>query len=378
MGDNRITQLLTANALAAAIDEIVSSISELREIDAALATISKSSDRTRASLQKLGSESLDKAGRYGRSATDYLAAVQKMNRNGFNSKKGDALAEQSLLAQSAGNLPEELASKWILATDAAYQYEGEAKKINAVLDGVSSISQKNSLQMTDMASAMTLAGNSASQAGVAVGELSAIIGTSLAATQKEGDEIGSAWNSLIASLQDTSSDRIVDTLSRANASMTEMVNGSEKLRSPISILQDLSKTFNQLNESDPLRTDILTTIGGSENADVLGSFLTNYSQCETMLQNYAGSSGAAMASVQQSTDNWTGSLNRLSNTWTDTVGNIVGSDMTTGIINGLNEILSMVNQITGAIGPLATTGLGAGLFSGLKNVGRDKMYSLMF
>lgn len=378
MGDNRITQVLTTKAISSAIDEITSSISQLREIDAALATISKTSDRTKASLQELGSESLNMAGRYGRSATDYLAAVQKMNRNGFNAKKGDTLAEQSLLAQSAGNLPEELASKWILATDAAYRYEGEAKKINAVLDGVSSISQKNSLQMADMASAMTLAGNSASQAGVAVGELSAIIGTSLAATQKEGDEIGSAWNSLLASLQDTSSDRIVDTLSRANASMTEMVNGSEKLRNPISILQDLSKTFNQLNESNPLRTDILTTIGGSENADVLDAFLTNYSQYETMLQNYAASSGSAMASVQQSTDNWTGSLNRLSNTWTDTIGSIMDSDISEGMINGLNGILSMVNKITDTFGPLAAIGLGAGLFSGLNNVGRDKKYSLMF
>ena len=378
MGDNRITSLLTANALSTAVDEITASISELREIDAALAAISKTSDRTKASLQELGRESLDMAGKYGRNATDYLTAVQKMNQNGFHAKKGDSLAEQSLLAQSAGNLPEELASRWVLATDAAYQYEGEAKKINAVLDGVSSISQKNSIQMADMANAMTLAGNSASQAGVAVGELSAILGTSLAATQKEGDEIGSAWNSILASLQDTSSDRIVDTLSKANAFMTETKNGLEQLRSPLAILQDLAQTYNSLDNTNPLKSEIITTIGGSENADVLDAFLTNYSQYETMLQSYAGSSGAAMASVQQSTDNWTGSLNRLSNTWTDTVGSIVDSDMTTGMMNGLNGILSMVNQITDTFGPLATIGLGAGLFSGLKNVGRDKRYSLLF
>ena len=44
--------------------------------------------------------------------------------------------------------------------------------------------------------------------------------------------------------------------------MTEIVNGTEQLRSPIAILKDLAKTYNELDQKDPLRSEITRNIGG--------------------------------------------------------------------------------------------------------------------
>ena len=71
-----------------------------------------------------------------------------------------------------------------------------------------------------------------------------------------------------------------------------------------------------------------------------------------------------------------GSLNRLSNTWTDTVENVLNADDLTTIVDGLNGILNFVNSLTEKLGTLGTIGLGAGIFAGVKNVGRTKMYVL--
>ena len=46
-------------------------------------------------------------------------------------------------------------------------------------------------------------------------------------------------------------------------------------------------------------------------------------------------------------------------------------------INGLNGVLSVINNVTDALGPPGSIGLGAGLFAGLKNVGRTKMSVLI-
>ena len=67
------------------------------------------------------------------------------------------------------------------------------------------------------------------------------------------------------------------------------------------------------------------------------------------------------------------SLNRLANTWTDTIGNIVDPQTAVTAIDALNGLLSVINNITGALGPLATLGVGAGLFAGIKNAGKRRM-----
>lgn len=71
---------------------------------------------------------------------------------------------------------------------------------------------------------------------------------------------------------------------------------------------------------------------------------------------------------------WEGSLNRLKNTWTDTIENIANSDAIISIINGLNGIISGANKLTDTLGSLGTIGLGAGLLASFKNAGREKCY----
>ena len=86
-----------------------------------------------------------------------------------------------------------------------------------------------------------------------------------------------------------------------------------------------------------------------------------------------------MATEAENTANsWEGAMNRLNNTWTSTIGNIADSQAVTMIADSFNNILSIINNLTNSLGSLGTIGVAAGLFAGFKNVGRDKMYSLMF
>ena len=62
-------------------------------------------------------------------------------------------------------------------------------------------------------------------------------------------------------------------------------------------------------------------------------------------------------------------MNRLSNTWTDTIENIANSESLTNIVNGLNGILTSINNITKTLGGDGSILAGTALFAGLKNVG---------
>ena len=62
-------------------------------------------------------------------------------------------------------------------------------------------------------------------------------------------------------------------------------------------------------------------------------------------------------------------MNRLSNTWTDTIENIANSESLTNIVNGLNGILTSINNITKTLGGVGSILAGTALFAAFKNVG---------
>lgn len=354
------------------ISKTKDAISEIKELDNILTEISKTSDMTSQQLKQLGMDAYDAASKYGRTASDYLLGVQEMARSGFYGKKGSAMAEQSLLAQSAGDMTADLANNYILATNAAYKLNGESDKLNAVLDGQNSITNRNSVAMADMATAMSEAGTVASSYRVSIKDLSAMIGTIESVTKLGGSEVGNAIKAILINLQNVTSDKIVDTLDVANASMTEFVNGAEKLRNPIDILRDLAKTFNQLDEDDPLRAEILTNIGQKYHAAKLGALLQNMEMFDKMLVDYSEGTGSALEESNKSAENLTGTLNKLHNSWTEFVNGIIESEGLKIGVKLLNGLVEGATSLTSKLGSLGTIGLGAGLFAGFKNAGRVK------
>lgn len=353
------------------ISKTKDAISEIKELDNILTKISKTSDMTSQQLKQLGMDAYDAASKYGRTASDYLLGVQEMARSGFYGEKGFAMAEQSLLAQSAGDMTADLANNYILATNAAYKLNGESDKLNAVLDGQNSITNRNSVAMADMATAMSEAGTVASSYRVSIEDLSSMIGTIESVTKLGGSEVGNAIKAILINLQNVTSDKIVDTLDAANASMTEFVNGAEKLRNPIDILRDLAKTFNQLDEDDPLRAEILTNIGQKYHAAKLGALLQNMEMFDKMLVDYSEGTGSALEESNKSAENLTGTLNKLHNSWTEFVNNIINSDGLKVGVNLINKLVEGATSLTSTFGSLGTIGLGAGLFAGVKNIGKN-------
>lgn len=257
------TQWLSVSSLVmTGVSKTREAVNELIEMDNILTEISKTSDLTDKELKELGKSSFDRASDLGRTATDYLNTVTEMSRSGFYGEQGEAMAKQVLLAQTAGDLTNDLASKYVLATNAAYKFNGEASKLNEVIDGMNMVTNRNSVAMEDMAESMSAAGSVAATYRVDPAEFAAMTGTIEAVTKLGGSEVGTGIKSLLINLQNVNSSKITGTLKSAGAAMTEMVDGAESLRKPMDILRDLSKTFKTLDEDNPLRAEILTNIGG--------------------------------------------------------------------------------------------------------------------
>lgn len=351
-------------------NSIRTSISELKEMDSILTEISKVSEMTDSQLTQLGKDAFVYASKYGKKVTDYLQGVTEMNRSGFYGQQGVDLANLSVLAQAAGDMNADIANSYLLATNAAYEFKGSVEELNAVLDGQNMITNRHSVNMTDMAEATSKAASMASQTGVQVNELSAIIGTAVARTKQSGDIVGTALKSLFINLQDTSNSKIVDTFNQLGISQTEYINGSEKLKTPIELLKELANVYNALPDGSTLKADVLRNIGNKRQANVLAAILAGIDNgdYDSMLKDYSEGMGSAAKEAEKSANNWEGSLNKLSNSWTKFIGNFADSSQ---IITGVNSINSLVQALDGIVNvmtPLGTIATGVGIFEFFKNL----------
>lgn len=183
-------------------------------------------------------------------------------------------------------------------------------------------------------------------------DLSALIGTMESVTKLGGSEVGNGIKAILINLQNINSSKIVDTLDAANASMTEFINGTEKLRDPISILRDLAETFNQLDEDDALRAEILTNIGGKHQASKLAALLQNMELFDKMLVDYSEGAGSAMEEAMKSANNWSGKLNQVRNSWDSLVNSFTSKKAVLGGLTFFDKLIQGAESAVDTLGEI--------------------------
>lgn len=381
--ESGFSELISANTIVSnVISQTQEAITELKEVNTLLTDISKANDSlSKSELEQIGDNSFDVASKYGKSATDYLTSVQEALDNDY--QNAEEIAELSLAIQCAGDITSELANQYITATDQAYELNGSVSTLKETLDGANNITNQHTVSMTELAEGMSAVGSQAASSHMEVDETTAAIGTLIAVTDKSGSEMGNAFKGILMNLQQVTGEvedggdpidesslaKYEEACNKLGVSLTTVKNGAVTLKEPMQILKELSTEYAKLNDSDSKRTSLLNAVGGNDRADALNALLENYDLYEQMLQEYADGTGSMAADAEKTVNSWEGSLNRLSNTWTDTVGNIANSDAIIAITNCLNELLLILNKVTDFLGSFGTIGLGAGLVAGIKNIG---------
>ena len=372
--------------------KIRQAVTEIKELDNILTEISKTSDRTIQSLEKLGNSAFDTASKYGRTASDYLTGVQEMSRAGFNEQGSEQMAELSILAQSAGDMDTELANAYLIATNAAYKLNGSAEKLNDVLDRQNYVTNRNAVNLTELANATKIAGSQASTSSVGVDEMTAAVGTMIATTQEGGEVAGRAFKAIIMNLQQVSADadeigdggeaitsesltKYEKACEALGVSLKEVRDGAIKLRDPMQVLEELANSVSKEADGSIKIANLINAVGGKYRGNQLISLLNNWDTYKKMLSEYNSNeaAGSALEEANKSAENLTGRLNALSNSFAKLVNSFADSSTMKTFVNGLNGIISIVNTLIENFGTLQT--LIPIVFAGLsfKNIGVFKV-----
>lgn len=361
---------------------------ELQNVDTILTEISKTSDRTTESLKKLGDTSFATASKYGQKASDYLLGVQEMSRAGFGEKESEQMAELSTLAQSAGDMTAELANEYLIATNAGYKFGGSAEKLNAVLNSQNYITNRNALNMSELAEATKIVASQAAQSGIGIDEVTAAVGTMIATTQQGGEVAARSLKGILMNLQqvkgtaedigDGGEDITTESLTKyekacadLGVSLKEVKNGVLQLRDPMVILEELANAVSKEAEGSVKVANLINAVGGKYRGNQLSALLTNWNTYSKMLSEFNSNEavGSAFEEAMKSANSWEGKLNELSNSWTDFVNGIVNSDTAKGVIDFITNIIKDIDKLRDSIGTIPTLLSGIAAVGVFKNAG---------
>ena len=359
-----ISTYISANQIISLITrQIREAVDELKNVDNILTEISKTSDITSSRLKQLGADSFDTASKYGRKASDYLLGVQEFSRAGYAEEQAKAMAELSLKAQAAGDMSAEMANEYIIATGAAYELTENEKALNDVLDRQNYITNRNPVNMEKIASATKLVASQAHSAGVGIDEMTAALGTMSSVTQQSGEVAARAFKGILMNLQQVKADadeigdggeaitsesltKYEKATNALGVSLKEVKNGTLQLRKPMEILRDLSIAVSKESDNSIKVANLVSAVGGKYRGNQLLALLKNYEMYDKMLAEYNSTDAvnSAMEEAQKSADNWAGSMNKLQNSWTELVNQIVNSDEAIEVINLLNNQLQSITD----------------------------------
>lgn len=370
-----------------AINKFRQSLNNLKEMDTIFTEISKTTDMTSQKLQELADRSYSIASKYGVLAKNFSESLQEMSRAGFGDGAAEPLAELATLAQSAGALTSGLANDYLIASSAAYGYQGNVEKLNALLDSQNQVTNRNAVSMTELADATKVAANQLSNASITEQEMTALLGTGIATTKESGQVVGRAVKAIVMNLQQvkntdegletTAEDlgKVESCLDSLGIKMKETADGITRLRNPIAILSELSKVYNSLPEDSAERANIISDIGGKYRGNVLSSILSNWETYIKMMGDYENAAGSALREAEKSADSWEGRVAQLQNNWDSLIASITSKNAIKGGISFLDNTIQAFEKLTDAIGaiPVLLTTVNAGMSALNKNYGINQL-----
>lgn len=360
---SKFAQWYIVGALVSApVRALSDALAELKKVDAELVNIQKVMGATSDDMERLSDKAFEVGSSLGIAASDYLASVTKWAQAGYGSLS-DELGELSVKTQKVGDVQEETANQFLLSVDAAYKYKGNIQELTKVLDGANEISNNYATSVEKLAGGMGIVSSLAAQAGMKVEETMAAIGTITAVTQESGNSAARALRALILNIQGSTEiaideetgerwtedeiQQMAAALGDLNIATREYKDGVEQLRNPMEVIGELSQKYRDGLVSEVQLQEVVSALGGKVRSNQLQALISNYEMYEEMIDTYQNSVGSADQELDIYLNSWEAKANRLQNQWVEFIDSMKASEISKGLLDVGNALLTIANTDIG-------------------------------
>lgn len=354
-----IRYLAAYRTLEVVANNVREAFGEMKDVNTALISVRKTTGMSESDIEKIRKQSYGVAVEYGRTASEYLESVSEFARAGYKERSTE-LGKISLLTQNVGDVSAESADKMLLAVDAAYKLNGNVAELTNVVNALNNIANKNPTSMQKMADGLQVSASMAKTAGMEISELTALIGTGTAVTQREGAEVARAIRTVIMNITQQKGEledgTIIDgdsiakaekALKGVNIETKHLVNGVEELRNPFDVLDDLEEKWDSLNSV--AQNKLLEDLGNKRQANILAGILDSWDMVEKMQTEYFDSANSAIEENILYLEGWEAKSKVVSAKWTEYVSNLADTKVITGSLDALFGVISALDTPLGRV-----------------------------
>lgn len=360
---NYIVGFLTVRAMSTLRNALSESLKTLKDVDSALVTVRKTTDLSEEEIKSLADETYRLASAYGRTADELMNLNADFARAGFKENLSQ-MTELAALLENVGDIEGDVASKFLLAANAAWQLNGDYAALMEIIDGMNNVTNQAAVDMEGLTTGLTVAGSVFSSAGESAQTFTALLGTGIALTQRSGSEIARGLRTALMNVRQIKGEledgEIIDEESISNAakalhSVGVSVSENGELRKFSDVMGDLATKWNDLTTAE--QSYVAESIAGKRQANVVLAILQNYGEYQRQLGIYAEGAGSALKENELYLDSWEAKSNQLKSTWTEMVANLVDTrevknalDTLTNLVEGLDTVAGRTVITIGAIG----------------------------
>lgn len=149
----------------------------------------------------------------------------------------------------------------------------------------------------------------------------------------------------------------------------------DTFKSTYQIMDELSTKWKDL--TDIQQASITELVAGKHQGNVMSSLMQNFDIARQALDVSLNSEGSAMAEHDKWMDSIQARVNQLKAAWEGLSQSFMGSDFLKGSISGLTSFVETIDTLIQKFGTIPTLAGGIAAALSFKNVGRDKMFSLI-
>lgn len=358
------------------------------DIDSAMTELKKVTNESSESYSKFLSTAGSSAKEIGTTVTSIIKSTANFARLGYSFSDSQELAKTANIYAVVGDEIDSVdtATKSIISTMAAYKDEITdsmqiADKFNEVSNhfAISSGGIGDSLQRS--ASSLAAANNSLDQSIALITAANTVV--------QDPETVGTAFKTISMRIRGAKTE-----LEEAGLETDGMVESTAKLRQEIKALSGVDimlndttfkSTYDIMDElavkwkdlTDIQQGSITELIAGKRQGNVVSSLMSNFDIARDALETSMNSEGSAMAEHAKWMESLEAKINQLQATWQELSQAFMNDGFLKGLVDAGTDILSFLTAIIDKIGALPALITAITSVMSFKNVGRDKMFSLL-
>ena len=364
------------------ITEIKEAVSFAKEMDSALTNINYTMDVTKSQLTDIGNSSIQMAKDLKTSASDILGAVTLY----ANAKEtADSILKKSEAAIMLGNVTGMSGQESAKALQSVMnQFELTQDDLMYISDTIQKVSQNMAYDFSsgieEIVGGIERSGSVAKAAGLDLNEYASMLGLVIEKTGLSGETIGTAYRTILtritkaSKIEGTSDEDISKAETALNAIGVQVRSTAGEFRDMTDIMKDLGKVWNNLN--DVQQANISYEIAGTRQTNIIKTLLGYWTEYEDLATKAGNAAGTTLENQSKYEETLDAKTKELSTTMQSFWHNLIGAEEANGALAIFQKVATALDTISSKLGSLGTIGLGAGLFAGIKNIGRPKMFGL--